>query len=287
MRKILTALVFSLSTSSFGISAKFRRDCTVLQSPNLAAAPRCSRPIESKVTTLRRSGLTDFYFITSNDCSGYVRKECLGVDRSENLPGTPVTTNREVARAKPFPVKVGIALNIDGLLGKVPYSSDASNGMSYGGSALIKYAMTDQVEAVGGVGYHSMKLSREVSGSASIADSALQVEHKTNYLTGTLAMGYLFNERPSMHLPEPEYWLHGGVQYLFPLGDSQQTGANIEKTFQAEKLLLGLLGPSIDYNLNAETSLFGSLQFFYNLSSFKAPTFYGARIVLAVDFTLG
>jgi len=297
MKKI--GLVFLLTGASvFPVGAKFKKECALLYAPNYVSAPRCSRSAEAKVTLLRRAGIADFFFVTSDDCSGYVRKECLGVDRSETAHplGTPSPTSlpsREVARVRPHRFKVSVGTNIDGALGKVPYSTESSHGIAYGARAFIKYPLTRNLELVAGPGFHKFSLTRDVIGTGALADPGMQVIHSTSYLSGTLNVGYLFNERTSNLLSAPEYWLHGGVEFLYPLSDTTQTtvtGASVDfeqKTYPAEKILLATLGPGLDYNFSPDFSVFGSLQLFYNLSSLKAPTFYGVRILISADFTLG
>jgi hypothetical protein len=175
------------------------------------------------------------------------------------------------------------------LWGAVPYSPDDSSGWGFAFGMEGRAAISPYWHVTLITSFERMNLSRTLTTAGAIAEpSSVNISQTYDYLGVTALVGFrllagIGNPAP----PEAvEWWLDGGLQWLFPLTATQTTDlAGRQNIIARDRPLLIVLGPSATYVTDSNLGLLAALRGFYNLGAQSNSRFYGARLELSL--TLG
>lgn len=182
--------------------------------------------------------------------------------------------------------KLGLMGSADGALAGVPDAGGSSSGFGFGGGVLVTAIVHERVQLSLALGYQRIRLSRTVDATGVVNDTdPAQFAQTQQFLSGTLLAGFLLTPA-SQAGKGMNYWIDGGVEFLYGLSASQQSNIQNEVGYTADKMIFALLGPGGTIPLTGKLSITGGLYAFYHLTKGSGTSLYGGRMRLAMQLGL-
>lgn len=233
------------------------------------------------------------YFLGCVLClvAGHVLAES-SAPRSRKIPPPKVSLTRRSfdppRRSQPW--ALGMHLALDALLGSSQGTSGTrATGMGYGVGLLGSWEVSNRVKLSLGSSFQFLKLGRQLTGgSVQLVDpNPSRFEQSVRYVGGKGMVSYRLNfYDPTMGLGEdPQWWLDGGVESLFPLS-AKQSVADAEISFTAGKMVLVFLGGSLDLFLNPTYFISVNLHSYASVAGSSDNRFYGVRLAAVANLRL-
>ncbi len=275
----VVVLLAILSGAAARADNQFQRKCTVFADPSPIAIRLCRKEAGSPILEAKpaRSG---FVKVDTGDCLGYVRESCL----VENVRRQP---SSEIRSSGSNRVRLGIALQGDGIFGRITGVAQGSQGLGFAVSALIVIPVSPSFRFTLRPTYQYLSLGRTVKlPSVLVEPTDLKFTHKIPYV----GAGFLASVKiagAGQGGADSDWWLDAGADFLAPLSGRQTDSSGGTVAFKPTgKLILGLFGLSTRLPLSESWDLGGNFHGYYNLTSTGGSSFYGARLALSLTALL-